>query len=70
MPMVLDNINERKYTAARLKALKTIGEAGKLLAVQGNIRYAENAKDFVKIIWKSNYKSPKPVIILTYATAG
>ena len=50
MPMVLDNINERKYTAARLKALKTIGEAGKLLAVQGNIRYAENAKDFVKII--------------------
>ena len=48
MPMVLDNINERKYTAARLKALKTIGEAGKLLAVQGNIRYAENAEDFVE----------------------
>ena len=48
MPMVLDNINERKYTAARLKALKTIGEAVRNITVTEGIGNASNAEDFVE----------------------
>ena len=48
MPMVLDNINERKYTSARLKALKTIGEAVRNITVTEGIGNASNAEDFVE----------------------
>ena len=50
LPTIIKDTKNKEYAGARKKALATIGEAGKLLAVQGNIRYAENAKDFVKII--------------------
>ena len=48
MPMVLNNANERKYTAARLKALKTIGEAVRNITVTEGIGNASNAEDFVE----------------------
>ena len=48
MPMVLNNVNERKYTGARLKALKTIGEAVRNITVTEGIDNALNAEDFVE----------------------
>ena len=48
LPMVLNNVNERKYTAARLKALKTIGEAVRNITVTDGIDNASSAEDFVE----------------------
>ena len=48
MPMVLNNVNERKYAGARLKALKTIGEAVRNITVTDGIDNASNAEDFVE----------------------
>lgn len=48
MPMVSADINERKYTSARLKALKTIGEAVRNITVTEGVSNVENAEDFVQ----------------------
>ena len=48
LPIVLNNVNERKYTSARLKALKTIGEAVRNITVTEGIANASNAEDFVE----------------------
>lgn len=48
MPMFLSDFNERKYSSARLKALKAIGEAVRIIAVNEGIGNAENAEDFVE----------------------
>ena len=48
MPKVLNNVNERRYSAARLKALKTIGEAVRNITVTEGIDNALDAEDFVE----------------------
>ena len=48
LPMVLNNVNERKYRGARLKALKTIGESVRNITVTEGIDNASNAEDFVE----------------------
>ncbi|MFR1673106.1 MAG: type II secretion system protein, partial [Candidatus Gastranaerophilaceae bacterium] len=48
LPTVINDTKNKEYAGARKKVLATVGEAGRLLAVQGNIRSAENAKDFVE----------------------
>lgn len=58
MPVLINKINDREYDRAREKALYSIGEAGRLLAVQGDIGLGTNAEDFVK-----NYLSKKLKIV-------
>ena len=58
MPVLINKINDREYDRAREKALNSIGEAGRLLAVQGDIGSGTNAEDFVK-----NYLSKKLKIV-------
>ena len=70
IPGIIANANDSKYRGARQKALATIGEAVRNIAVAEGIDNASSAEDFVENYLKSNYKSPKPVTILTYATAG
>ncbi|MFR1672678.1 MAG: hypothetical protein ACLSWI_07035 [Candidatus Gastranaerophilaceae bacterium] len=60
MPMLLADINERKYTSARLKTLKTIGEAVKNITLAEGIGNAENAEDFVE-----NYLKKQIIIAKT-----
>ena len=60
LPTVINDTKNKEYAGARKKVLATVGEAGRLLAVQGNIRSAENAKDFVE-----NYLSRQLRIIKT-----
>ena len=54
MPLINQKVNDMQYDRAREKVLMSIGEAGRLLAVQGEINSAVNAKDFV-----NNYLSKK-----------
>lgn len=51
---LINKINEKQYDSARKKIIATIGEAGRLIAIDGNINSAENTEDFVK-----NYLSQK-----------
>ena len=60
MPVLINKIKDREYDRAREKALNSIGEAGRLLAVQGDIGSGTNAEDFVK-----NYLSKKLKIVKT-----
>lgn len=48
LPTVINETRDKEYAAARKKALATIGEAVRLITIQGDIRYAENAQDFVE----------------------
>ena len=58
MPVLINKVHDREYDRAREKALNSIGEAGRLLAVQGDIGSGTNAEDFVK-----NYLSKKLKIV-------
>ena len=60
MPVLINKVKDKEYDRAREKALASIGEAGRLLAVQGDIGSASNAEDFVK-----NYLSKKLKIVKT-----
>lgn len=53
MPTVISKTKDKQYKAARAKALSTIGNASKNIAVQGNMNDAQNAKDFVNNILRS-----------------
>lgn len=53
MPTVINKTKDKQYKAARDKALSTIGNASKNIAVQGNMNDAQNAKDFVNNILRS-----------------
>lgn len=53
MPTVISKTKDKQYKAARDKALSTIGNASKNIAVQGNMNDAQNAKDFVNNILRS-----------------
>ncbi len=48
MPALINNIKYHSYDNAKRKVLNSIGEAGKLLAIEGNITGASDAEDFVK----------------------
>ena len=47
MPTTVKNYQESQYKAARLKALKTFGEAGKMISASGQMTGHANATDFV-----------------------
>ena len=59
MPTVISKTKDKQYKAARDKALSTIGNASKNIAVQGNMNDAQNAKDFVNNVLSSQIKIAK-----------
>ena len=59
IPSVLRNYNDKKYNTARLKALKTFGEAGKLASINGEINGQENARLFVENVLSKYLKITK-----------
>ncbi len=48
MPTLVNNIKYHSYDNAKRKVLNSIGEAGKLLAIEGDLNGAADAEDFVK----------------------
>jgi len=60
LPILINKIQDSQYERARSKILLSVGEAGRLLAVNGDINSASNAEDFVK-----NHLSKKLKIIKT-----
>ena len=60
LPVLINKINEKQYDRAREKALNTIGEAGRIIAIQGDMNSATNTEDLVK-----NYLSKKLKIVKT-----
>ena len=48
MPVVINNIKYHGYDGAKRKVLNSIGEAGRLLAIEGDLNGAADAEDFVK----------------------
>ena len=48
MPTLINNIKYHSYDNAKRKVLNSIGEAGKLLAIEGDLNGAADAEDFVK----------------------
>lgn len=60
LPPVINNIRNMEYATARKFILKNLGGAGRLMAVNGTIRDAANAQDFVE-----NYLSKQLKIIKT-----
>ena len=48
MPVLINNIKYHSYDNAKRKVLNSIGEAGKLLAIEGDLNGAADAEDFVK----------------------
>ncbi len=48
MPTLINNIKFHTYDNAKRKILNSVGEAGRLLAIEGEITGAANAEDFVK----------------------
>ena len=59
LPTIINDTKNKEYAGARKKVLATIGESSKILAVQGNMRYAENAKDFVENYLKKQVQIAK-----------
>ena len=48
MPVLINNIKYHSYDNAKRKVLNSIGEAGRLLAIEGEITGSTDAEDFVK----------------------
>ena len=48
MPTIINNIKYHSYDNAKRKVLNSIGEAGKLLAIEGDLNGATDAENFVK----------------------
>ncbi len=59
LPQVINNTKDREYATARKRVMSTVGEAVRLIAVQGNIRDAENARDFVENYLKKQLQIQK-----------
>ena len=59
IPSVLKNYNDKKYNTARLKALKTFGEAGKLASINGEINGQPSARAFVENVLSKYLKITK-----------
>ena len=56
IPIVSKDIKDKQYAAARAKMLQTVGEASRQIAVNGEMRDAVDAKDFVENYLKKNLK--------------
>ena len=65
LPAVINETRDKEYAAARKKALATIGVAVRLITIQGDIRYAENAGDFVE-----NYLKKQLQIVKTCSNSN
>lgn len=65
LPTVINETRDKVYAAARKKALATIGEAVRLITIQGDIIYAENAGDFVE-----NYLKKQLQIVKTCSNSN
>ena len=59
MPTIISDIQDKQYSVARKKALATIGEAGRQIAVSGEIGNAVDAEDFVENYLKRQLKMVK-----------
>lgn len=59
---IINKVNTKQWERGRQKALATIGEAGRQIAIEGNMNSAIDAEDFVK-----NYLSKKLAITKTCA---
>ena len=59
IPSVLKNYNDKKYNTARLKALKTFGEAGKMASINGEINGQPTARAFVENVLSKYLKITK-----------
>ena len=59
IPNVTKNYNDKKYNTARLKALKTFGEAGKMASINEEINGQPTARDFVKNVLSKYLKIVK-----------
>ena len=66
IPIVSKDIKDKQYTAARAKMLQTVGEASRQIAVNGEMRDAVDAKDFVENYLKKNLKILRLVITKNY----
>ena len=58
IPSLINKIKYHTYDNAKHRILNTVGEAGKILAIEGNINVSDNSEDFVK-----NYLSKKLSIV-------
>lgn len=56
IPIVSKDIKDKQYVAARAKMLQTVGEASRQIAVNGEMRDAVDAKDFVENYLRKNLK--------------
>ena len=48
LPRLISDIKEKQYEAGRQKALLIIGEAGKRIAVNGEMNSSYNAEQFIE----------------------
>ncbi len=48
LPTLINNIKYQSYDNAKRKILNSVGEAGRLLAIEGDLNGATDAEDFVK----------------------
>ena len=56
LPPLIKNINDKEYSTARKRVLSTIGEAVRRQAVVGELKYANNAEDYVENYLKTQLK--------------
>ena len=56
LPPLIKNINDKEYSTARKRVLSTIGEAVRRQAVDGELKYASNAEDYVENYLKNQLK--------------
>lgn len=59
LPPLINKINDIQYTRARERVLSTLGEAGRLIAIEGNMNSASDAEDFVKNVLSKKIKIVK-----------
>ena len=65
IPILLNNINEKKYDYGRIKALNTVGEAVKQIIIEGNISSESTPKGFVDNLLSKKIKIIKTCEVIT-----
>ena len=56
LPTIINETRDKEYSAARKRMMQTLGEAGKMMSVNGIIRNATNAEDFVENLLSKQLK--------------
>ena len=59
LPPIINDIKDKEYAIARKRVLQTLGETCRLMAVNGTIRDASNAEDFVENYLKKQLRIMK-----------